>query len=134
MGGPFILGFPWWLSLAVMVVFAALLWYVFDGWIRPLVRVPLVVVLAPACLLVAVVVGTAVSAALSGPYEPPARTERTEPPTTTPVPDRLSIPLTHGVAFGFAVSFGLTGSIEGHAECCSTRGARIAAERRAAIG
>jgi len=36
------------------------------------------------------------------------------------VPDRLSVPLTHGVPFGFAVSLGLTGSIEGDAECCST--------------
>src|SRR5215211_8131982 len=85
MGGLFILGFPWWLSVAVMGVFAALLWYVFDGWIPPLVRAPLVVVLAPACFLVAVVLGAAFSAALSGPYEPPARTERTGP-TTTPVP------------------------------------------------
>ena len=83
--GPFILGYPWWLSVPVVVVFAALLWYVFDGWVRPLVRVPLVLVLAPACLLVAVVVVAALSAALSGQYEPPARPERTTP-TTTPVP------------------------------------------------
>ena len=66
-----ILGYPWWLSVPVVVVFAALLWHVFDGWVRPLVRVPLVIVLAPACLLVAVVVAAALSAALSGPYEPP---------------------------------------------------------------
>lgn len=26
LGGPFILGFPWWLSVAIVVVFAALLW------------------------------------------------------------------------------------------------------------
>jgi hypothetical protein len=83
--GPFILGFPWWVSVPVVVVFAALLWYVFDGWVRPLVRVPLVLVLAPACLLAAVVVVAALSAALSGPYEPTPRLERIEP-TTTPVP------------------------------------------------
>jgi hypothetical protein len=27
------------MSVAVVVVFAALMWYVFDGWVRPLVRV-----------------------------------------------------------------------------------------------
>jgi p-aminobenzoyl-glutamate transporter AbgT len=37
--GPYILGYPWWLSVSVVVVFAVLLWYVFDGWVRPLVRV-----------------------------------------------------------------------------------------------
>ena len=37
--GPLILGYPWWLAVSVVVVFAALLWYVFDGWVRPLVRV-----------------------------------------------------------------------------------------------
>ena len=86
MDGPFILGFPWWLSVAVVLVFAALLWYVFDGWVRPLVRLPLVLVLAPACLLVTAVVATALSVALSGPYEPLARPERTAPTTTTPIP------------------------------------------------
>jgi hypothetical protein len=83
-GGTFILGFPWWVSVAVLVVFATLLWYVFDGWVRPLVRVPLVLVLAPVCLLVAVVGAAVLSAVLSGPYEPPPP-ERTAP-ATTPVP------------------------------------------------
>jgi hypothetical protein len=85
MGGPFILGFPWWLSVAIMVVFAAALWYLLDGWVRPLVRVPLVIVLAPTCVLAVVVFATAIYAALGGPYEPPPRTEHTSP-TTTPVP------------------------------------------------
>jgi hypothetical protein len=86
--GPFILGFPWWLSVTVVVVFAALLWYVFDGRVRPIVRLPLVAVLAPACLLAAVVVAAALSAVLSGPYEEPPeqRPERTATTTTTPVP------------------------------------------------
>ena len=84
--GPFILGYPWWLSVPVVVVFAALLWYVFDGWVRPLVRVPLVLVLAPACLLFAVVVAAALSAALSGPYEPPEQPPERTTSTTTPVP------------------------------------------------
>jgi hypothetical protein len=84
--GPSILGYPWWLSVPVVVVFGALLWYVFDGWVRPLVRVPLVIVLAPACLLAAVVVAAALSAALSGPYEPPEQSPERTSSTTTPEP------------------------------------------------
>jgi hypothetical protein len=83
--GLLILGFPWWVTVPVMVVFGALLWYVFGGWVPPLVRVPLVIVLAPACFLVAIVVAAAFSAVLSGPYEPPdQRPEKTT--TTTPAP------------------------------------------------
>jgi hypothetical protein len=62
--------------VALLVVFAVLLWYAFEGWVPPLARVPLVVVLAPVVVLAAAVVGTALSAALSGPYEPPTPTER----------------------------------------------------------
>jgi hypothetical protein len=87
--GPFILGYPWWLSGAVLVVFAALLWHTLGGRVHPTQRLPLAVVLAPACVLVAVVVAMALSSALSGPYEPPlmqTTPERMAPTTTTPVP------------------------------------------------
>jgi hypothetical protein len=35
------------------------------------------------------------------------------------VPDRLSICLAHGVPCGFALSYGLTGALEGDGRCCS---------------
>jgi hypothetical protein len=55
--GPFILGYPWWLLVAVLVVFAALLWYALGGRVHPTQQLPLALVLAPACVLAAVVVG-----------------------------------------------------------------------------
>ena len=83
-------GQPSWLVAAVLVVIAVLLWYLFDGWVRPLARVPLVVALTPVVALAAAVVGITLSVVLSGPYEPPPRTtERTEPTAATPpVPSR----------------------------------------------
>ena len=74
------LGLPWWLMAAVVVVFAALLWYVLGGWERPWVVAPLVFVLAPVCTLAALVVAMALSLVLTEPLEspPPARTERTD--------------------------------------------------------
>jgi hypothetical protein len=55
------LGYPWWLLTAVIVVFAALLWYALGGWERPRIVVPLVSVLAPVCALAAVFVAMALS-------------------------------------------------------------------------
>jgi hypothetical protein len=49
------------------------------------------------------------------------------------VPDRLSVSLTYGVPFGFAVSFGITGSIEGDANAASTRSARMPQNRRQGV-
>ena len=74
-----------WLLLAVLsVLFAVLLWYIFEGRVRPLVRLPLVVVLSPLATLIAVVAGITLSVALSGPYEPPPRVaEHTAPATRT---------------------------------------------------
>src|SRR5918995_3575882 len=83
------IGLPVWPSAAVLGIVAVLLWYVFDGKVRPLVRVPLVVVLTPVVAMAAMVVGITLSVALSGPYEPPPRTtERSKPTTTTPAPSR----------------------------------------------
>jgi hypothetical protein len=82
--GPLILGYPWWLLVAVLVVFAALLWHTLGGRVRPTQRLPPVVVLAPACVLAAVVVAMALSSALSGPYEPLLQTPARGGPTTTP--------------------------------------------------
>ncbi len=77
-------GQPWWLVAGVLLVAAVLLWYFFDGWVRPLARVPLVVALTPVVVMAAAVVGITLSVALSGPYEPPPRPpERTEPATAT---------------------------------------------------
>ena len=68
-------GLVLWLLLAVLsVLFAVLLWYIFEGRVRPLVRLPLVVALTPLVTLIAVVAGITLSVALSGPYEPPLRT------------------------------------------------------------
>jgi Kef-type K+ transport system membrane component KefB len=84
--GQFIFGYPWWLMVAVLVVFAALLWHALGGRVQPTQRLPLAVVLAPACVLAVVVVATALSSALSGPYEPPIQTtpERRAPPRRHP--------------------------------------------------
>ena len=74
-----------WLWPAVLaVLFAVLLWYIFEGRVRPLVRLPLVVALTPLATLIAVVAGITLSVALSGPYEPPPRVAKnTEPATRT---------------------------------------------------
>jgi hypothetical protein len=50
------------------------------------------------------------------------------------VPDRLSISLAYGIPFGFAVSFTLTGSIEGDGGNCSTKDARMPPERFGGVG
>jgi hypothetical protein len=72
-------GYPWWLVAAVVVVFGALLWYALSGRARPSLVVPLVILLAPVCMLAAVVVAMALSLALTEPLEPPSpvRTEGT---------------------------------------------------------
>src|SRR5215217_671328 len=90
MGGPLVFGQPWWIVAAVLATVAMLLWYIFDGWVRPSVRVALVVVLTPVVAAAAALVGITLSVAMSGPYEPPLRTtERMEPTTAkTPVPSR----------------------------------------------
>jgi hypothetical protein len=56
---------------AVIVVFAALLWFTLDGWKRPRIVVPLVSVLAPVCALAAVFVAMALSLAITEPLKPP---------------------------------------------------------------
>jgi hypothetical protein len=83
-----VLGYTWLLAAAALGVVAVLLWYFINGWVRPLLRVPLVAVLAPVLVLAAIMVGIALSALFTSPYEPPTgSTELTEPTiTTTPTP------------------------------------------------
>jgi hypothetical protein len=65
------LGYPRWLLTAVIVVFAALLWFTLGGWKRPRIVVPLVSVLAPVCAFAAVFVAMALSLAITESLKPP---------------------------------------------------------------
>ena len=58
------LGYPLWLLLSVLVVFALLLYYVLRGTGVRGLRVPLAVVLAPVCAVVVVAVAVVISALL----------------------------------------------------------------------
>jgi len=75
------LGYPWWLLLSVLVVFALLLYFVLGGRVSDRLRVPLAIVLAPVCTVAAVAVAVVLSALLFPRYETP--TDSVEPPAQT---------------------------------------------------
>ena len=92
------LGYPWWLLTAVIVVFAARLWFTLGGWERPRIVVPLLSVLAPVCALAAVFVAMALSVAITEPLKPPSPPQdggtdlRTTPERTRPATTRSAEP------------------------------------------
>ena len=81
------LGYPLWLLISVLGVFAGLLYYMLRGRVSEDLRAPLALVLAPVCTVSAVAVAVLLSALLSPFYEtptdPPSPQPRT-PPATTP--------------------------------------------------
>lgn len=86
------LGYPWWLVVSVLVVFALLTYYVLGGRVSEGLRVPLAVILAPVCTAAAVAVAVVLTAFLSPRYESPVGpVEQPDrpPPATTPETTRL---------------------------------------------
>ena len=79
------LGYPLWLLLSVLVVFAVLVYYMLRGMVSERLRVPLAIVLAPVCTVAVVAVAVVLSALLSPLYEPPVDSVRPEP-KTSPAP------------------------------------------------
>ncbi len=83
------LGFPLWLVISVLVVFALLLYYMLRGRVSEGLRVPLAIVLAPVCTVAAVAVAVILSALLSPFYETPTNPAgpqpKTPPATTMPL-------------------------------------------------
>jgi hypothetical protein len=67
----FDLGFPLWLLISVLVIFALLLYYMLRGRVSQGLLIPLAVVLAPVCTAAAVAVAIVLSALLSPFYETP---------------------------------------------------------------
>ena len=98
------LRYAWWLLTAVIVVFAALLWYILGGWERPRIVVPLVSVLAPVCALAAVFAAMALSLVITEPLKPPSPPQdggtdlRTTPARTRPATTRSAEPASPTVA------------------------------------
>ncbi len=84
------LGYPWWLLVVVLVVFASLLYQALRGRLSRWPLAGLAILLAPLCTLAAVAVAVTLSATLSPLYEipaepsvPPARTGPAEPTELT---------------------------------------------------
>jgi hypothetical protein len=75
------LGYPLWLLVSVLAVFALLLYYVLGGRVSERLRLSLAVVLAPVCTVAAVAVAVVLTAFLSPIYETP--TDSAEPPVRT---------------------------------------------------
>ena len=104
------IGYPLWLLISVLVVFAGLLYYMLDGRVSERLRAPLALILAPACTVAAVAVAVVFSALLSPFFEtqtdpggpqpgtPPATTMPLEttgptpPPTTSPTSSPTASP------------------------------------------
>src|SRR5215203_5800583 len=91
------LGYPLWLLISVLIVFAVLLYYMLRGRVSERLRAPLALVLAPVCTVAAVAVAVILSALLSPLYEAPTdpmepqpslllTTPRTPRPTHIPGP------------------------------------------------
>ena len=78
------LGYPLWLLISVLVIFAVLLYYMLGGRVSERLRAPLALVLAPVCTVAAVAVAVVLSALLSPFYETP--TDPVEPPPATTMP------------------------------------------------
>ena len=90
------LGFPLWLLVSVLVVFALLLYYMLGGRVSEGLRVPLAIVLAPVCTVAAVAVAVVLSALLSpffetptSPAEPQAQDPAGDHPDTIPLEPRV---------------------------------------------
>src|SRR5215207_10365468 len=86
------LGYPLWLLISVLVVFAGLLYYMLRGRVSEWLRAPLALVLAPVCTVAALAVAVVLSALLSPFYETP--TDPAGPqPSTSPPPTPGTMPL-----------------------------------------
>jgi hypothetical protein len=89
------LGYPLWLLLSVLVVFALLLYYVLRGRVSEGLRVALAVVLAPVCTVGVVAVAVVLSALLYPLYETPTDPVSPKPLTSpAPTPDATSLETT----------------------------------------
>jgi len=101
------LGYPWWLLTAVIVVFAARLWFTLGGWERPRIVVPL-------CALAAVFVAMALSVAITEPLKPPSPPQdgghrsqddaRAHPPRDDAL-RRTGFPDRHPFSCGYSVGY-----------------------------
>ena len=81
------LGYPLWLLISVLGVFAGLLYYMLRGRVSESLRAPLALLLAPLCTVAALAVAVILSALLSPFYETPTDTASPQPrtsPATTP--------------------------------------------------
>ncbi|HKH36538.1 MAG TPA: hypothetical protein VKA82_05100, partial [Rubrobacter sp.] len=63
------LGYPLWLLISVLIIFAVLLYYMLGGRVSERLHAPLALVLAPVCTVAAVAVAVILSALLSPFYE-----------------------------------------------------------------
>lgn len=88
--GVLILGYPLWLLLSVLVVFALLLYFMLRGRVSEGLRLPLAVVLAPVCTVGVVAVAVVLSALLSPLYETPNDSIRPHP-RISPTPEATSL-------------------------------------------
>jgi hypothetical protein len=78
------LGYPLWLLISVLVVFAVLLYYMLRGRVSERLRAPLALVLAPLCTVAALAVAVVLSALLSPFYESPTDPAGPRPSTSPP--------------------------------------------------
>jgi hypothetical protein len=78
------LGYPLWLLISVLVVFAGLLYYMLRGRVSERLRAPLALVLAPFCTVAALAVAVVLSALLSPFYEAPTDPAGPQPSTSPP--------------------------------------------------
>ena len=93
------LGYPLWMLLSVLVVFALLLYYMLRGRVSEGLRALLAVVLAPVCTVGVVAVAVVLSALLSPLYETPTDSVRPQPRTSpAPSPDVTSLETTSPTA------------------------------------
>jgi len=88
------LGYPLWLLISVLVVFAGLLYYMLRGRVSERLRAPLALVLAPFCTVAALAVAIVLSALLSPFYETPTDPAGPQPSTSPPTPGTMPLETT----------------------------------------